>query len=945
MLSAVGGASADPIKTPGNPLPPDGNTILHLFGDWLFDTAMLQSHDPRILEGKITAISVLCRVISSPQRRTQVLRQHLDRFYATIMECTRTRSALQAILLEGELLIAADLEGSGVLLPDLISALRCMLPWLSRELPETRLANYQTWRLAALRLLTSIICLPSGLASMPLRKDWTPPFISGMTPNSHGELHVLNRIRDMYARQGSTTGNTGTYADLNRPIVEMVLASIANEKNPFSFVRLVRLAQAHVMEDAGATKGLAPVVVKTILDKVLAEELSAQGINAGFETLTDLAEWCKQNGCVDLECARQVILSVCRMIQAVFIKNNADFTILHGAFECLFRWVSSSRQLIEDPNMYRAVMQTLEHSLRINGANAGRVSQNAGAANDSSVTQRMKRDIKRFARQRASSQTSATMANLATSAITGTTSYATNLFGGSMIVEPGQEGIMLQWELKIYLRRFMDLISHSQEQLSIHASATAAAALDDLGPLRRFVDEHRQSDQTNRGVRFVMVDHRMIVGYMEVPASDHSSACAEHNDDEIVLVLRDVMGKHIHHARSRIADTAFLQRRKEMNATTGCAPKYAPPPANGDHAGAAPTSNVISVHAANEGCIPAFDHMFAEGSDSARAAEMVERLVIDQAERETCNANMLSPEKLRSMYAQAPKASGDADRVCTFRQFVTQIGYLRHENRGDVAVLPLTHKLLDTLASFDRISTRQQIGVSMYYAQTQPTTKERLIDPEVHGSVSLEFDRFLRNLGDKVDVASHTGFCGGLNAQNAATTLYYACDDAEIVFHVPYLIHGCTATEEITADDAWDCFRTISTNDVLACLWVQNDPAGAFEFIGTQILSERSQTIGCILIKPLSSLSGLYWLRIVLRHNSDNVTSSFGPLINGMIATARTLPLLIRGAAIHAQQHRDTRRDWRLEPYVQRHNLLEEVSRNHALATPFNEFFKHVFAD
>jgi hypothetical protein len=44
-------------------------------------------------------------------------------------------------------------------------------------------------------------------------------------------------------------------------------------------------------------------------------------------------------------------------------------------------------------------------------------------------------------------------------------------------------------------------------------------------------------------------------------------------------------------------------------------------------------------------------------------------------------------------------------RTQLFRQFCAQIGYLRKESRGDVAVLPLSHKLLDTLTEFDQIPT------------------------------------------------------------------------------------------------------------------------------------------------------------------------------------------------------------------------------------------------
>jgi hypothetical protein len=228
--------------------------------------------------------------------------------------------------------------------------------------------------------------------------------------------------------------------------------------------------------------------------------------------------------------------------------------------------------------------------------------------------------------------------------------------------------------------------------------------------------------------------------------------------------------------------------------------------------------------------------------------------------------------------------------------------------------------------------------------------------------------------------------------------MYHASDKAQIRFHIPYLLSGCTADEDVSSNEAWDRFRQQSISDALVCLWVQEDPAGAFEFIGTHILTEQSRAVGCIIIRPLPCLPGLYWLRIVHRlptntsstipempsgasmhhghsggagsisgpvggggnggmSNTPNIggvqgngggvgSTTFGPLINGMIATAQALPELIRGAALHAHRQQLPRLDWRrLDAYVRRHQLLEDVSKSYALATPFNEFFKHVFAD
>jgi hypothetical protein len=72
----------------------------------------------------------------------------------------------------------------------------------------------------------------------------------------------------MYARQPNQYINRGLYSDLGRHVLEIVLTSIATERMQANFIRLLRLAQVYLMEDAGKTRGLSAVIVKTILDKV-----------------------------------------------------------------------------------------------------------------------------------------------------------------------------------------------------------------------------------------------------------------------------------------------------------------------------------------------------------------------------------------------------------------------------------------------------------------------------------------------------------------------------------------------------------------------------------------------------------------------------------------------------------------------------------------------------
>lgn len=50
---------------------------------------------------------------------------------------------------------------------------------------------------------------------------------------------------------------------------------------------------------------------------------------------------------------------------------------------------------------------------------------------------------------------------------------------------------------------------------------------------------------------------------------------------------------------------------------------------------------------------------------------------------------------------------------------------------------------------------------------------------------SAAYNRFVRDLGWQVDLATHSGYLGGLerNGSNGKTTMYYCSSTLEIIFH------------------------------------------------------------------------------------------------------------------------------------------------------------------
>ncbi|XP_055591584.1 ral GTPase-activating protein subunit beta isoform X5 [Uranotaenia lowii] len=201
---------------------PRCNSILHLFGEWLFDAAHIGgetwihnakkraadakrrpssmimdnrkgslSQPPSLSEisdvppgltidkyesGKAEAIGALCRIFCAKKTGEEILPVYLARFYMALhqglklgesKECEET---LASILYNSSDLFRIDLEGIQVLLPSFIGALELILP--EKELrmkSQNVIVNKTELRRAAINILLSILALPLHFQTLPIR--------------------------------------------------------------------------------------------------------------------------------------------------------------------------------------------------------------------------------------------------------------------------------------------------------------------------------------------------------------------------------------------------------------------------------------------------------------------------------------------------------------------------------------------------------------------------------------------------------------------------------------------------------------------------------------------------------------------------------------------------------------------------------------------------------
>ena len=174
---------------------PEGNTILHMFGPWLFEASA--KSDSRFEEGRAIALGALCRIFCTRQRLRPFLPKYLERFYATVFDALHSEfHAVKSVITNCETLFAAELEGARVLVPDFVLSLKSLL---SQDrfgfLPKN---NVDEIRLSAARILVSLLPLANHYSLVSLSNGPTELYVFSYKESE--AFPVSSAIESVYAR-------------------------------------------------------------------------------------------------------------------------------------------------------------------------------------------------------------------------------------------------------------------------------------------------------------------------------------------------------------------------------------------------------------------------------------------------------------------------------------------------------------------------------------------------------------------------------------------------------------------------------------------------------------------------------------------------------------------------------------------------------------------------
>ncbi|XP_072540881.1 ral GTPase-activating protein subunit beta isoform X2 [Salminus brasiliensis] len=293
-LSSPNQTSSEPRPLPA-PTRPKVNSVLNLFGQWLFDAALVHcklhsglsressmtatffqillsyksslatqagvelrrkgsqmSTDTMVSNplfdanefpdnyesGRAEACGTLCRIFCSKKTGEEILPVYLSRFYMVLIQGLQIsdficRPVLASIILNSSALFCSDLKGINVVVPYFISALEIILP--DRELTKFKsYVNPTELRRASINILLSMLPLPHHFGNVK-----SEVLLEGKFSNDDNSLH----------------DKAVTFLSLKLRLVNVLIGALQTETDPVN-TQMILAAMLNIVQDSALLESI-----------------------------------------------------------------------------------------------------------------------------------------------------------------------------------------------------------------------------------------------------------------------------------------------------------------------------------------------------------------------------------------------------------------------------------------------------------------------------------------------------------------------------------------------------------------------------------------------------------------------------------------------------------------------------------------------------------------
>lgn len=261
------------------------------------------------------------------------------------------------------------------------------------------------------------------------------------------------------------------------------------------------------------------------------------------------------------------------------------------------------------------------------------------------------------------------------------------------------------------------------------------------------------------------------------------------------------------------------------------------------------------------------------------------------------------------------------------RQLIKQLNYLSWEKRCKIDSLAKDARLFRELKNLDSQPSRETHKIAVIYIANGQEDKNSILS---NSNGSIEFNDFVSGLGWDVDLASHSGFKGGLqtNKSTGETSTYYCNCTTEIMYHISTKIPADPLDDESLNKK----LRHIG-NDEIHIVWSEHSR----DYRRGIIPTEFGDVI--ITIYPMLTFYDHYRIQILTKPD----VPPFGPLFDNCIVHRTSLAPLVRATAINASRARRFKLPHYQSHWEQRHKLISDIVQNHKEKLSFEDFATQLY--
>ncbi|KAG1463089.1 hypothetical protein G6F46_002102 [Rhizopus delemar] len=263
------------------------------------------------------------------------------------------------------------------------------------------------------------------------------------------------------------------------------------------------------------------------------------------------------------------------------------------------------------------------------------------------------------------------------------------------------------------------------------------------------------------------------------------------------------------------------------------------------------------------------------------------------------------------------------------RLLMSHLGLIEYDHLkdGSFQMLNKSPALYRDIRGLDRKHGRETMKIGLIYVGYGQEDEQSILQ---NSQGSERYNAFVNSLGWEIDIASHTGYLGGLerNLTNGSRATYYCSSTLEMIFH------DVTKMPTDPSDPKQLKKKRHIGNDHVHIVWNEHARDYRIDTIGGDFGNAQ------IIVKPLPD--NLYYIQIY----RDSKVPYFGPLYDRMIVSQASLGPLVRSTAIDAFRatvHTNLYSFYK-SVYAQRASDIRTINQRHKLATwSYQHFMEKVF--